>query len=431
MAVLRARRPGMVFTVGVLVGSGLSLLVRPPGLVALAIATACLWPWDDAVARRLDALGLGGGTRRTVGSAILVMAGGANLALGGQLDGHLMYRGDFQTYYVGAQVGLRHGWALIFDQGLLRPLWIAAFAHRAPFIPYLNTPPQAWLVAPLALLPFPAAFAAWVTLMSAATVLAVLLVSPPGWPARAAYSLAGMSLWVLAYSLAGGQNAVVGALALVLCWRLLRAGRPGWAGIALSLIIVRPNATFLVPAALLVAGQRRIFVTWLGASLVVGGVVLVSLGPAGVRQFLELGAEIRRTHPGAVTMTVAYILGDGPAGGAVSIILAAAALLVARRAGPHHPDVAIAAGLLASVFLTPYIHIQDFLCLVAGAAIVARSTFRGSFGVVAVALLVAAPPGYLFGPSWPVLLLGVEVAWLGWSAWALTRPPSTPAADRG
>ena len=431
MGGLHSRWAGIALSICLLAAAALSMLLPPPGLVALVIGMACLWPWDATVARVLDAAGLNRQVLVLTGAAILVAAAVANLVFGGQLDGHLMYRGDFQTYYVGAKVGLRDGWAHLFDEGLQRPLWAVAFGARAPFIPYLNTPPQAWLVAPLAFLPFPAAYAIWVAAMMTATGATAWMLAPSTRRGLGVTLLAAMALWILAYSLASGQNAVIGALAIVLCWRLLVAGRPGLAGVALALILVRPNATFMVPLALLVAGRRRLFAGWLLTSLVAGAAVLLSLGPAGVRQFLELGSEIRRTHPGAVTMTVVHLLGDGPSGIVVSLALAAAAMGVAWWSGPQRPPVAIAAGVLASVFLTPYIHIQDFLTLLAAAAIRARSTKRGSFGLVLAALLLAAPPGSLFGAAWAAVLLVVEVGWLGWLAWPSIsrsrRSPTFPA----
>lgn len=426
MAWLQTHRSGTVLAACLVAAAGLSLLLSPPGLVALSIAALFLWPWDGAIGSRLDSLGLDRQARSISGCGILLGAAAANLVLGGQLDGHLMYRGDFQTYYVGAQVGLHYGWAHIFDPGMQRPFWTAAFADRAPFIPYLNTPPQAWLVAPLALLPYPVAFAAWVVLMLAAAAATVLLVAPSGGGGHAIYLLVAGSLWVLAYSLAGGQNAIIGALAIALCWRLAVAGRPGWAGVALALIALRPNATFLVPVGLLVAGHRRLFITWLLASAVIGAVVLVSLGPSGVRQFLDLGAEIRRTHPGAVTMTVSHVVGGGAVGVIVGLALAATALLVARRAGRSRTDLAIAAGVLASVFVTPYIHIQDYLTLVAAGAILARSAPRASLGFVLAALLLAAPPGAIFGVAWPAVLLAVEASWLAWLVVETQSPAIAP-----
>ena len=428
MGGLQKRSAGIVVSVCLTAAAGLSMLLPPPGLLALAIAMTCLWSWDPGVARALDSAGLNRRLLVLTGGGILVAAAVANLVFGGQLDGHLMYRGDFQTYYVGAEVGIRHGWSHLFDEGLQRSLWSAAFGGRAPFIPYLNTPPQAWLVAPLALLPFPAAYAAWVAAMVLSTIVTAWLLAPATGSGLGFTLVAATALWVLAYSLASGQNAVIGALAIVLCWRLAATGHPAWAGVALALILVRPNATFMVPLALLVAGRRRLFASWLVTSLVAGTVVLVSLGPGGVRQFLELGSEIRRTHPGAVTMTVSHIMGDGVIGIAASLTLTAVALGAARRSGPERLEVAVAAGVLASVFLTPYIHIQDYLTLLAAAAMVALSTLRGSFGLVLAALLLAAPPGSLFGAAWAAVLLVVEVGWLGWLAWA---PGSSAQAHEG
>jgi hypothetical protein len=435
MQALQRRWTGIALAVTAFGAAALSTRLWPPGLVALAIGAACAWPWSGRTAGRLAKVGLTPGLRTGTAAVILLVAAGANLVLGGQLDGHLMYRGDFQTYYVGAEVGLRHGWTHLFDQGLQRPTWTAVFADRAPFLPYLNTPPQAWLVTPLTALGFAGAFTVWVALMVLATLCAAWLVAPPTPRGRGLALLALLGLWVLAYSLAGGQNAILGALAIIACWRLVVAGKPGVAGVALALVMLRPNVTFLVPVALLVARQRRLFLAWLATSAVAGVVVLISLGPAGVRQFLELGAEIRRTHPGAVTLTVGHILGGGDAGVLAGLVLAALAMIVAGRVGPGRPDLAIAAGVLGSAFVTPYVHIQDYLAVLAAAAMVARTETGNAPGVGLVLLLLFAPPGSVYGALWPPVLLAVEVAALAWLGLArhadIRHPRSGPAAGPG
>ncbi|HEY8740295.1 MAG TPA: hypothetical protein VIN56_06860, partial [Candidatus Dormibacteraeota bacterium] len=225
--------------------------------------------------------------------------------------------------------------------------------------------------------------------------------------------------WVAVYSLASGQNAVIGALAIAVCWRLIRAGHRGWAGLALALIILRPNAAFLVPLALLVAGERQVFGAWLAASLALGAVILLSLGIHGVQQFASLAVEVRRDFPRAVELTLQQELGPGLLTVGLQVLLAAVALLAAARLGHGRPAVAIAAGVVGSAFLTPYIHLQDFLTLLAAAAILVTSRERPRAGWVLVALLVVAPPGWLFGDRWPYAVLVVELGWLAWTAWPM------------
>ncbi len=393
-----------------LVAAGIaSLLLPPPGLLALALGTACLVPWP-------------GRTRRVWGIAgflLLLLAVPTNLALGGQLDGHLMLRGDFQTYIVGAEVGVRHGWSQLFDVGLQRAEWARSAGAGVRFLPFLNTPPQAWLVAPLTALPYTWAYAAWVTLMVTATAAVVYLVAPATARARIAAGLMVAAAWVAVYSLASGQNAVIGALAIAVCWRLIRAGHRGWAGLALALIILRPNAAFLVPLALLLAGERQVFGAWLAASLALGAVILLSLGIHGVQQFASLAVEVRRDFPRAVELTLQQELGPGLLTVGLQVLLAAVALLAAARLGHGRPAVAIAAGVVGSAFLTPYIHLQDFLTLLAAAAILVTSRERPRAGWVLVALLVVAPPGWLFGDRWPYAVLVVELGWLAWTAWPM------------
>lgn len=126
-------------------------------------------------------------------------------------------------------------------------------------------------------------------------------------------------------------------------------------------------------------------------------------------------------------MTLHQVLGPGPvtiALQALQALLAAVALFASARLGRGRPAIAIAAGVVGSAFLTPYIHAQDFLTFLAAAAILVTAGERPDAGWVLVALLVVAPPGWLFGDRWPYALVAVELGWLAWLAWPL-RPVRT------
>jgi hypothetical protein len=413
-----------------LVAGVITFALPPPGLLAAAMGVLYMLPAPAGVAGRLEALGGSARARTIAGFLLLAIAVPANLALGGQLDGHLVVHSDFHTYLVGAQVGLEHGWAQLFDVDLQRTTWVHSYGGDAKFLPFLNTPPQAWLVAPLVSLPYTWAYAIWVAAMIVVTAIVLYLVAPPRREARLAVVLVGGAAWVVTYSLASGQNAIIGALAVALCWRLRAAGRPGLAGVALGLIAIRPNATFLVPAALLLAGERRVFLAWLATSAVAGAMILASLGTHGVQQFVSLGAEVRRDFPKAVEMTLQQVLGAGPLTVGLQLLLAGVAMYAAARVGRGRPALAICAGVVGSAFLTPYIHVQDYLTFLAATTMVLTSGERRHAGWVLVALLVVAPPGWLFDDHWPQALIAVELGWLAWLTWpAMGGPGDRPDAD--
>lgn len=372
-------------------------------LVALALAAA--WtPW-----RRLPHAAV-----RRVAPALLGLAAAANLVLGGQLDGHLLYQGDFRTYFTGAVVGLHDGWSRIYDLDLQARAW-SGIGHPADFLPYLNTPPQAWVTAPLLWLPYVAAYAVWVAAMVLVAGLTLWILA--GRPSRlAAAGLTALGAWVLVYTLASGQNALLGALAVALCWRMLRDGREVEAGASLWLVALRPNATLMLPLALLLAGRRRAFAV---AALGLGALAVASaasLGAGGLRQFAATGAEVARTHPRAVESTLGHML--GAPGLAAGLLLAAASLLAARR-GRGSAATVLAAGVLGSLFVTPYIHQQDYVVpLAAAGALLAERLEVGEarpprwLAALLIALFALGPPGWIYGDGWVWLALALELGWL-------------------
>lgn len=397
--------------VGVLAAA--SMFLRPPGLYAAVIGVALLLPWQGRALQALEGVGLTGAARQVAGVAILVAAAAANMALGGQLDGHLLYGGDYHTYYVGALVGVQHGWSNLFDINLQSRAWQASPGATFEFLPYLNTPPTAWILTPLMGLPYGVGYGIFVALMMLVTV-GIVGLAAPSWRARVVVLLVGAAMWDLVSSFASGQNAVIGALAVVACWRLIQADRRVLAGVVLSLIAIRPNATFLVPVALLVGGERRVFLAWLLTSAVLGVAVLASLGQHGIQQFVDLAVFVRRTHPSSMQLTMQQVVGQGGLAWGLQLVSGLTAAIVGARRARGNVAVVLCAGLLGSLLLSPYMHVQDFLPPVAMlAAVVIQQRDQGAMAVLLLLLLVA-PPGWALADAWPAAFIAVELAWLGW-----------------
>ena len=342
-----------------------------------------------------------------------MVAGATNMALGGQLDGHLMYGGDYHTYYIGALVGVQHGWANLFDINLQSHAWQASPGASFEFLPYLNTPPTAWILTPLMGLQFRLGYGIFVALMILVT-LAIVWLMASAWRTRLVLVLVGAAMWDLVSSFASGQNAVIGALAVVACWRLIEADRRVLAGIVLSLIAIRPNATFLVPLALLVAGERKVFLAWLATTVALGVAVLASLGQHGVQQFIDLAVFVRRTHPSSMQLTMQQVVGQGAVAWVLQGVTGLAAAIIGARRARGNIAIVLCAGLLGSLLLSPYMHVQDFLPPIAMLAVVViHQRDQGAMAILLL-LLVVAPPGWALADAWPAAFIAVEIAWLGW-----------------
>src|SRR5258708_19003063 len=125
-------------------------------------------------------------------------------------------------------------------------------------------PPLAWLVTPLLVLPVVAALVVWTLLLLAALTWTWYLLAPGTRFARAAHLALLLGVFPVAFGIMVGQPGAWVAAAVATAWWLMRHDRPVWAGVVLSLIVLKPQLAFLVPLCLLVSRHARTF----GARLV-------------------------------------------------------------------------------------------------------------------------------------------------------------------
>jgi len=271
---------------------------------------------------------------------------------------------DFHTYEAAARVGVQRGWSLIYDQNLvaieqkrLVPSQIAQ--------PFLSPPTDAWLVAPLTPLPYWAAYYIWaaVTLLVFAAALA--------WAARSQ----GLARWIAVAAALGpwwvlhavnlGQVAPLVAAGVVLALRLARERRDLVAGLALSLLFLKPNTAFLVPFALLVAGRYRTFAMWAAVGAAITVVAFVTMGTHGISAYI--GQLTQPLPGGASSLTLEGAFGvAGIWAIGLRVVIAAGSLAIAFRLR-NSPGLAIAAGAIGSLLVVPYLHGSD-LCVLSAAA---------------------------------------------------------------
>ena len=166
---------------------------------------------------------------------------------------------DFSDFYFAARTGLTHGWAEMYNTSLSMP---ALYAATGNWFPFQHTPLFAWLLAPLSLLPYPVALTIWDGFLFGCFLLCWRLLTQGSAGRRLILLVAGLALYPVVLGLALGQPTLVVLAGVSLGWWLLRHDRTLLAAAALALIAVKPQSSFLVPIALLLAGRVRLFATW-------------------------------------------------------------------------------------------------------------------------------------------------------------------------
>jgi hypothetical protein len=314
---------------------------------------------------------------------------------------------DFRLPYAAAEIGLRQGWSHIYDPDLQRTA-VLALGHSDLFQPYLNVPVWAFLVAPMTYIPYPVAYAIWVAAMVAALLAAALLAAPSDRLLRIIYVGAAFGSLEVALGPGFGQPSALVALAIVGCWRLLKAGRPALAGFALAVMTVKPHIALLVPFALLLVGHVRTFFYWAAAALALAAISLVALQTGGLQQYFALLATSPGYMVGEPAWTLAAILG-APTGLPLEALLVAGAAAAAWLYRHRGPEVPIAVGIVATLAVVPYLHAHDFVVLVVAIWLLHRAQLEQLDGRRLAAFWVAMTVGM----EWPPLMIVAEAALLG------------------
>jgi hypothetical protein len=293
-------------------------------------------------------------------------------------------RNDFRLAYAAALLGLREGYGRLYDLGAQQQAILGLGRGFNPQ-PFISPPPLAWLVTPLTALPFTAALVIWTALLLAALLWTWYLLAPGEGAVRVAHLLLWLGVFPVAFGLMVGQPGALVAAAVATTWWLIRAGRPLAAGVALSLVVLKPQLALLVPVALLAAGYRKTFAAWLVASAVIGVVALLLLGGDGVARYRDVLAQ---TQTAAWDITRRYSI-SGPLGlgwplrvAEVAVVLVTLAAAWRRRSSPER---VIAAGIVGSLLFSPYLGFQDFVMLIVAGWLLIRSEATAAQVVILVA----------------------------------------------
>jgi len=341
---------------------------------------------------------------------------------------------DFHTYEAAARVGLQAGWSHIYDQSLVAAEQVNLVPGQVAQ-PFLSPPPVAWVAAPLAPLPYWPSYYVWAFLTFMALTLALVWASTSVGLARWVAAGAALAPWWVMHAVHLGQVVPLVAAGVVIAWRLARERRDVAAGIALAVVLLKPNTALLVPFALLAAGRLRVFAAWVAAGLVVAAIAVVTLGSLGISAYVN---QLTGPLPaGASSLTLEGALGiSGAAALGLRMLIAAASLAVAFRLR-RSPALVIAAGTLGSLLVAPYLHGSDLCVLSAVAWMVWEArpalTWRIPIaaGWVIASPFVASSPLSLGLNRWPLvelLLLGALVV-EAWRPGQEAEPALTGKAD--
>jgi len=276
---------------------------------------------------------------------------------------------DFYLYYLAAKIAQGLGTAQAYDPMVFLP---ALSASSGRSVPYLNPPLVAWLVTPLTTLPFEAALTIWRIALASAALLTWRLAAPGTGLRRWAQLFAAASIFIVYLSFRLGQVTLIVVAGLAVCWWLIRHNRQVLAGVALAAITLKPQFAFLVPLTLLAAGYRRVFAGLLLAAVPLTAASLVAMGSKGIHDFVtssSLAHDLVGTHQVTVVNAVGWL----PLTVAISAAAGLIALVTAYRSRHQGPELPIAAGIIGTLLVSPYINGFDLAALALAAWLVLRT----------------------------------------------------------
>ncbi len=305
---------------------------------------------------------------------------------------------DFPTLYLSARfVWEGRGIYSATDADLASILPGTEAPHGEPLNPNLNPPFQAVAMAPLGLLPYPAAFWLWSLLSLAAAVGGALLVERATrkvggnggrWLTFVVVLLAYFPTWA---TLAYGQLSLLLFLLVSAGWLAARRGRDGLAGIVLGLALSLKLFTGLFVLLFLLQRRWRLLL-WLGGAFVV--CTLAALPAGGLESYRQYRAILGGTDWYAASWNASF------------------AGFFARIFGGSRNvplfDSPLLAQLLTAAATAGTVALLVWVVLAQGRVTVAVR-FDVGFAATVVAMLLVSPLGWMY--YFPLLLIPGAVLW--------------------
>jgi len=281
------------------------------------------------------------------------------------------FRNDFRLLYGAVLTTLHDGYSHLYDP-IAQKEAVEGLGPGFYWSLFLNPPPLVWLATPFAAFPFSIAIVLWTIVLLAAATLTWYLAAPGAGLAKAGLGLMWLGVVPVSFGIGVGQSVVLVAATVAAAWWLAEHDHPVWSGLALSLLVFKPQLALFVPLCLAITGHARVFGAWLVATVFIVLIAIALLGSDGVTRFREALAvasqwEITRSY------AVSGLIGTGPQLYVAQAIVTVATIAAAWRWRGHGTAVPIAAGIVGSLLFTPYVGFQDFAMLVLAGWLVARA----------------------------------------------------------
>jgi hypothetical protein len=360
---------------------------------------------------------------------------GARLGIASHVDACQSPYCDLSAFWQAARMAASGYAAQAYDPAAFLALRAALLGPAAGDLFWFYTPPALLAVAGLAHLPLPTAFWVWTIGLSG---VALSLLRAAG--INAAVIALGLFSPAALWNTELGQFGALTGSALIVSL----TARPLPAGLALGLLVIKPQAGLLAPIALLAARRWRSVLVAAGAGTALLAVSSLSLGAAVWRAYLGPGLALSQdmlvrlsVTPGTAQFGVS-VFGMLRSGGAAPAMAGAAQALASLGAvgatawlwwRPGTPRRVLCTAILA-LLATPYGYVDDMVGVSLALAMVVQA--RGwRFSLTDVLLF-----------TWPVLgpvvygAIGLQVTPLLlclalWRSGAGSRPETAPgSADR-
>jgi hypothetical protein len=284
---------------------------------------------------------------------------------------------DYAAFWSAGRLALQGQAAGAYDTAIIGPVQRGVVAMAPPSVFPFFYPPAALLIfAPLALLPYWASFTVFAAAQWWALIYILRRVLPRPWPTSTLVMAPAILL-----STSIGQNGCLMAACLAAGSALVES-RPGLAGAALGVLVIKPHIAVLVPAALLLGRQWRCLAAAAGVAAALLATSLM-FGVAPWLSFLHASAQARAVVEGfaedwekmitpfAAVRLAGFSLPVAYAAQAAAAAIALLALIRCRNAAGAWLIAVLAAG---TPLVSPYLFDYDLpLSLVPVAMVVAAA----------------------------------------------------------
>lgn len=265
------------------------------------------------------------------------------LALGPHFGDQILNgQNDFLAMYAGAKLAFSDQ---LYNPDAIRQVQVDSASATAEVMRFNRLPGYAMVLSPLGLLPYLPAYFVWQAVNFAAVIGAVA-VWPYGRPLFASVLAVCLPLYI---GFANGQDVPFLIFGIAAAFRLMEGGRPGWAGFALGICLLKFHFLWAVPLVLLRHDKHRTMggIALAGLALTLPGFLVNAAWPADYYASIVSGRDVISKVPWTLFRWVGWF-GLIPAAGTAWL-----------AAGRWPLPIATSIAIVAAVLVSPHGYIAD------------------------------------------------------------------------